>query len=253
MMRRLARPLALSAMLLGNASCAAEAQDATVTRLAARPRPPVEQSSPGLSRLSVRGGRETLLYVPKGYRTDRPAPLLVLLHGATQSAELWTRSDRFFRLADELGVVLLMPNSVGNSWDLMRGGYGPDVTRLDSSLAQVFRRCNIDRARIALGGFSDGASYALSLGAGNGDLFTALIAFSPGYFMPASRQGSPRIYMAHGTADRILPIDQTSRQVRPQLEREGYRITYHEFEGGHTVRPEDARDALAWFLSPGRP
>ena len=71
--------------------------------------------------------------------------------------------------------------------------------------------------------------------------------------MPASRQGSPRIYIAHGTADRILPIDQTSRQVRPQLEREGYRITYHEFEGGHTVRPEDAQDALAWFLSPGRP
>jgi phospholipase/carboxylesterase len=135
----------------------------------------------------------------------------------------------------------------------MRGGYGPDVIRLDSSLARVFRRCNIDRDRVALGGFSDGASYALSLGADNGDLFKTLIAFSPGYFMPASRQGSPRIYMAHGTRDRILPIAQTSRQVRSQLEREGYRVTYHEFEGGHTVRPQDVREALDWFISDPNP
>jgi phospholipase/carboxylesterase len=146
-----------------------------------------------------------------------------------------------------------MPNSVSNSWDLMRGGYGPDVLRLDSSLVQVFRRCNIDPQLVALGGFSDGASYALSLGAGNGDLFNALIAFSPGYFMPASRQGSPRIYMSHGTSDRILPIDRTSRQVRSQLEGDGYRVTYHEFEGGHTIRPADAREALMWFVSPRGP
>jgi phospholipase/carboxylesterase len=250
-MSRLLSPITISALLLANGSCGAVAQDASITSLTSRPRTAgAGKESPGLSRLAVAGGRETLLYIPGNYQPDRPAPLLVLLHGATQSAELWIRFDQFFRLADEMGIVLLMPNSVGNSWDLMRGGYGPDVVRLDSSLAQVFRRCNIDRGRIALGGFSDGASYALSLGAGNGDLFNALIAFSPGYFMPASRQGSPRVYMAHGTRDRILPIDQTSRQLRPQLESDGYRVTYHEFDGGHTVRPEDAREALAWFVSP---
>ena len=250
-MSRLFSSITISALLLANGSCGAVAQDASITRLNSRPGAAgAGKESPGLSRLAVAGGRETLLYIPGNYRPDRSAPLLVLLHGATQSAELWTRFDQFFRLADEMGIVLLMPNSIANSWDLMRGGYGPDVVRLDSSLAQVFRRCNIDRQRIALGGFSDGASYALSLGAGNGDLFSALIAWSPGYFMPASRQGSPRIYITHGVRDRILPIDQTSRQVRPQLESEGYRVTYQEFDGGHTMRPEDVRAALAWFLSP---
>jgi phospholipase/carboxylesterase len=34
---------------------------------------------------------------------------------------------------------------------------------------------------VALGGFSDGASYALSLDLTNGDLFASLIAFSPGF------------------------------------------------------------------------
>ena len=245
---QLSRSAAVTAIVLANLACNASAQGSA--RLQARPGAPRETAAPGLSRIAIEGGRETLLYVPSGYRADKPVPLLVLMHGATQSAELWTRTDQFFRLADELGIVLLMPNSVSNSWDLMRGGFGPDVERLDASLAATFRRCNIDPAKIALGGFSDGASYALSLGASNGDLFKALIAFSPGYFMPAGRQGKPRMFIAHGTNDRILPIDQTSRQLRPMLEGEGYSLSYTEFEGGHTVRPEDARAALAWFLAP---
>lgn len=32
------------------------------------------------------------------------------------------------------------------------------------------------------------------------------------------------------------------------LRREGYRVEYSEFEGGHTVPHEVARGALAWFL-----
>lgn len=249
----LSRSAAVTALLLANLACGAAAQGEGTARLRSRPGSPRQTASPGLSRIAIEGGRETLLYVPSSYRPGTPAPLLVLMHGATQSAELWTRSDQFFRLADEFGVVLLMPNSVSNSWDLMRGGYGPDVVRLDASLAAVFRRCNIDPAKIALGGFSDGASYALSLGASNGDLFTSLMAFSPGYFMPAGRTGKPRMYISHGTADRILPIDQTSRRLRPLLTGEGYTLTYTEFEGGHTVRPEDARAAFTWFLAPTRP
>lgn len=38
----------------------------------------------------------------------------------------------------------------------------------------------IDPAHVAIGGFSDGASCALSLGLVNGDLFTHVMAFSPG-------------------------------------------------------------------------
>lgn len=244
-----ARSVLLAAALLGSWSGRASAQ--STGHLGSRPGPVGEKAATGLSRLAVPGGRETLVYVPAGYRPDRPAPLLVLLHGATQSSELWTRSDSLFRLADATGVVLLMPNSVSNSWDLMRGGFGPDVVRLDSSLAQLFRRCNIDAARIALGGFSDGATYALSLGVVNGELFNALIAFSPGFFAPGRPQGKPRIFITHGTADRILPIDQTSRQITPMLRRNGYDLTYHEFEGGHTIRPEHMRGAFDWFLAGG--
>jgi phospholipase/carboxylesterase len=239
--------------ILGAWSGSAAAQAESVVRLRSRPHSPLEAAPSGLSRIAIAGGRETWLYVPAGIRPSHPAPLLVLLHGATQSADLWTRSKDLLRLADELGLVLLMPNSIDNSWDLMRGGYGPDVIRLDASLAAVFGRCTIDRQRIALGGFSDGATYALSLGVGNGDLFSALIAFSPGYLEPDGIVGKPGIYLAHGTADRILPIDRTSRRIVPLLRRQGYRLIYREFEGGHTIRPEDLRAALAWFAGLARP
>ncbi|HEV8124099.1 MAG TPA: PHB depolymerase family esterase [Gemmatimonadales bacterium] len=218
--------------------------------LEARPGVPDGRVAPGLTALGLSATRDTYLYIPAGYRPNHPAPLLVLLHGATQSAELWTRSSTLFALADSMGLVLLMPNSRGRTWDLMMEGFGPDVALLDSALTLVFRRGNIDPKHIALGGFSDGATYALSLGVGNGDLLSALIAFSPGYLAPAGRRGSPRIFIAHGTDDRILPINSTSRRIVPMLKQAGYVVEYHEFEGPHTVRPDQLRAALAWFVAP---
>jgi phospholipase/carboxylesterase len=81
--------------------------------------------------------------------------------------------------------------------------------------------------RLAIGGFSDGASYALSLGISNGDLFTHVLAFSPGFMAPAGRTGSPHIFVSHG----VLPIDRCSRKIVPDLERGGCNVLYWEFDG----------------------
>jgi phospholipase/carboxylesterase len=216
--------------------------------LRARPGAPTERATVGLTPLRISPERDAFLYVPRSYQPSRPAPLLILLHGATQDAELWISRTSVLQLADSLGVVVLIPNSKDVTWDLMRGGFGADVVRLDSALTLVFRKANIDPHRIGLGGFSDGASYALSLGMGNGDLFDALIAFSPGFLAPAGKRGHPRIFIAHGTRDQILPIDQSSRGIVPALKQQGYDVTYHEFEGPHKVQPDQLVGALAWFL-----
>jgi len=42
-----------------------------------------------------------------------------------------------------------------------------------------------DPARVTLGGFSDGATYALSIGLANGDLFPQVIGCSPGFIAQA--------------------------------------------------------------------
>ncbi|MFN8660554.1 MAG: hypothetical protein U0075_01595 [Thermomicrobiales bacterium] len=219
-------------------------------RLLARPAHATETVAPGLHRLGLDHDRErdALLLVPAGYRADQPAPFVLSLHGAGGNATsgLYPLRD----LADEAGLILLSPASRGQTWDLLRGGYGPDVAFIERALTLAFARCAVDSRRLAISGFSDGASYALSLGITNGDLFPQVVAFSPGFVAPAARRGEPRIFVSHGVNDRVLAIDHTSRRVVPQLQRAGYDVLYREFPGGHTVPPQIAHEALDWYLTP---
>jgi predicted esterase len=231
---------------------------AAAGRLAARPATPtVELVAPpargvdgrGLYALGLAARRDALFFVPAAYDARRPAPLVVMLHGAGGEGERTMASAR--ALADAAGVVLLVPPSRGPTWDVLLGAYGSDVQFVDAALAAAFARCAVDPARVALGGFSDGASYALSLGLTNGDLFTHVIAYAPGFMAPATRVGRPACYVAHGTRDAVLPIDRCSRRLVPQLRREGYDVTYREFDGPHVVPPEVAAESYAWLTGRG--
>ena len=215
-------------------------------RLRARPGKATGPAPVGLQPLMLGAARESYLYVPAGYRTERLAPLVLLLHGAGGHARQGL--DLLRTLADATGVILLAPASRERTWDLLVGRrYGPDATMIDRALEQTFSRYAIDPERGAIGGFSDGASYALSLGLTNGDLFTPVLAFSPGFMAPARRRGSPRVFVSHGTRDGVLPIERCSRKVVPQLSRADYEVRYREFDGGHTIPPEIALEALSWF------
>jgi phospholipase/carboxylesterase len=193
-------------------------------------------------------GRDGFLYVPPTYRASHPAPLIILLHGAGRSSTEWSNTP-LSALFDDLGIVVLGPDSRGPTWDLGLGGFGPDVQFIDRALSFVFDRCAIDSHHVALGGFSDGASYALSLGVGNGDLFSALCGFSPGYFIPERRLGKPRIFLSHGDADPVLPIEFTRDLLRPALQKEGYDVLFTQFSGVHTVTFDVAKSAMRWFVT----
>lgn len=200
----------------------------------------------GLREISAGSGRPSLLYAPPGLDPATPAPLAVLCHGAGSHppAGLSLLRD----LADDAGTILLAPASRAPTWDVIAGGYGPDVAAIDAALEQVFAIHVVDPERVALGGFSDGASYALSLGISNGSLFSHLIAFSPGFASPAEPEGAPRMFMTHGTGDGVLPIERCSRRLAPLLRDAGYDVIYEEFEGGHVVPPDLARAAMRWFV-----
>src|SRR5204863_153021 len=94
--------------------------------------------------------------------------------------------------------------------------------RGDPYLYLLFERGDIVRNRLAIGGFSDGASYALSLGLANGDVFSYVIAFSPSFIVRAQGRAkrsptgtaiTPLVYIAHGVSDNVLPIASTSRVI----------------------------------------
>jgi predicted esterase len=174
-------------------------------------------------------------------------PLLVLLHGATGSGAGVLR--RLGSLPEEAGVAVLAPDSRSSTWDVIEDGrFGADVHYINRALEFVFERVAVDPARIAVGGFSDGATYALSLGLINGDLFSHVVAFSPGFIVQQTPHGHPRFFISHGTSDPILPIDRCSRVIVPGLRKAGYEVTFREFNGGHEVPEAVGREGLDWLV-----
>lgn len=204
-------------------------------------------SGPGTEALGLGAERDGVIYAPPGYRADRPAPLVVMLHGAGGSAR--HALPRLRPLADTHGLLLLAVDSREVTWEGIAMRFEPDTAFIDAALARVFSRYAVDPARIAAEGFSDGASYALGLGLTNGDLFTHTIAFSPGSVPLVEPHGAPAVFVSHGTADEILPIDQCSRRIVPELRRRKYAVEYVEFDGPHTVPPGIAVQAVRWLLS----
>jgi predicted esterase len=237
-----------AALILSIACSLGHSQEAGTRhgRFTARPRPTTHQAAPGFSSLGLGRDRDALLYVPPAAKAGS-VPLLVLLHGAGGSAS--GMRTRLLGTADSIEFAILLPDSRGPTWDAIRGGYGPDIAFIDSALTLVFSRVAIDPARVIVGGFSDGASYALALGRVNGDLFSKVVAFSPGFVPPGSPTGKPEIFITHGSDDRILPYESTSMRIVPALKRAGYNVILREFNGGHTVPPELAREAFRWAVA----
>jgi phospholipase/carboxylesterase len=213
-------------------------------RLTIRAVAPATTTAPGLYPLALGRSRDGFLYVPTSYRPDTAAPLALLLHGAGQEAsELLTPMRP---LADAAGLVLVAVDSRDRTWDAILGSFSADVQFIDRALALAFSRVRVDATRLRIVGFSDGASYSLTLGIINGDFFSRIVAFSPGFIVNGPVTGKPKIFIAHGTRDTIPPIDQTSRTLVPRLKAAGYDVEYHEFDGGHGVRPDLLAQATTW-------
>jgi phospholipase/carboxylesterase len=236
--------------VIAGGGCLVSTQSASGdARLTARPRANVRTSLVS-GPLGLGGERDGVVQMPSAAPTD-PVPVLIFLHGATQRGA--SLLPRVAEAADRHGVAVVLPDSRDTTWDAIRDTFGDDVRFLNRVLDHVFSRVNVDPARLTIGGFSDGASYALSLGLANGDLFPRVVACSPGFVMPAPVTGRPRFFVSHGTTDQVLPIDQCSRVIVPRLRAMGYDVSYREFDGRHQVPPEIASEALAWMsASPPR-
>ncbi|MFE9202334.1 alpha/beta hydrolase [Micromonospora sp. NPDC007230] len=212
-------------------------------RLTARPAAVTAPGPTGLTSVpDPEGGTPALRYAPAD--GTGPYRVVVLLHGAGGSAQQGL--DLLLPLADAHRLLLVAPPATASSWDLIAEGYGPDVRRIDALLGAVLAAYPV--TGVTLGGFSDGASYALSLGLTNGDLVDAIVAFSPGFAAPLVTHGRPRVFVSHGTDDRVLPVDVCSRRLVPRLHSLGYPAEYAEFPGGHEVPAEIRQRAVDWLV-----
>lgn len=216
-------------------------------RLSFSPAPPTQAPlPPGRHRLQIDGERDAILFVPAGIDDRMPVPLFVMFHGAGGFPE---KVLPFIQEhAERRQFLLLAPHSLYPTWDIVIGGNGPDLERLQRALAAVAARYRLDRDHLAFAGFSDGASYALSIGITNGDVASHVIAFSGGFMSIFSQEGHPRVFIAHGLIDEQLPIATSGRANAAKLSSAGYDVQYVEFNGMHAIQPAIVGMSIEFFL-----
>src|ERR1700682_4548618 len=190
---------------------------------------------PGRNRLGIADERDSVLFVPTGLDEHAPVPLFVMVHGAGGFPEKVLPFIEEHAERDKF--LVLAPHSMYPTWDIVIGGSGPDLERLHQALTEVTSRYRIDRGHLAFAGFSDGASYALSIGITNGDIASHVIAFSGGFMSIFTQEGTPKLFIAHGLVDEQLPIETSGRANATKLKAAGYDVQYVEFNGLHAIQP----------------
>lgn len=104
------------------------------------------------------------LYAPRGLPLDRPAPLIVALHGRYSSAKAMHVMTGLATVADARGAVLVYPQALGGFWN--DGGHevlprseapADDVGFIEAMIEELSRARAIDRSRIYVVGYDNGA------------------------------------------------------------------------------------------------
>ena len=238
----------LSLLTLGLAACGGGSDDAGPEAVdvttGSSTKPAADSCSPGVHELTLDNGQAAQMHVAPG---SGERALIVALHGAggTPAGAI----EAFGGALNERGLVLIAPASKGRTWSILRSEQDLDLDSVNLALAEAYERCPIDHGRIAVGGFSDGATYALTLGVSNGDLFPSVIAFSPGGIVGGEQRGTPRFFVSHGVQDSVLPIARAGDAVVRNLRQAGYPVTYRRFQGDHEVPPAISKAGVRWFLA----
>jgi phospholipase/carboxylesterase len=222
-------------------------------RVTPKPPEPRDEAPPTGHVYVEQGPARAVLLTPTELDPGRRYPLITVLHGAGRQDEMLVKAVR--DEPDKRGAFFLVPRSLLPTWDLIASSERPDLDFLEYAYDLIFRRYPIDPARQALLGYSDGASYALSVGLSNPTLFRAIMAWAAGFvalapdFDPDAAR-KPDLLLEYGTHDPIFPFQHVALPMRANLERAGYTVVFRVDQGGkHWPSPDFLQEALDWFFA----
>ncbi len=229
---------------------------------------PVEDRPEGFVWIE-QGPHRAVLLTPDEIDDDRTYPLITVLHGAGRQDEMLLKGCQ--GEPERRQAFFLIPRSLHMTWDLIALGVSggaaldpaagsptserPDLDFLEYAYDLIWRRFPVDPERQGLLGYSDGASYGLSLGLSNPDIFRAVMAWAAGFLAidgNAIPEGArkPPIYLEYGTHDELFDFDQVAKPMRHNLLELGYEVSFHADQGGrHWPSSTFQDEALDWFFS----
>ena len=188
------------------------------------PHTPLTGFKPGDYNESLDSGNRTRTYtvhIPLTYNTDQAMPLVVVLHGSGGSADTVAETTDMSDKADAAGFIVVYPNGTGLLNDTLYltwncgfcCGYASDnniddVGFMRSLIGKLEGELNIDKARIFITGFSNGAMLAYRLGCELSDIVAAIAPVSGSMGDWETASSSPvSVIIFHGTADAIVPYE----------------------------------------------
>jgi len=162
----------------------------------------------GLLLAAAIAGNGFKLYLPDGYSKRAKYPLLVGLHGCTQTADDFAGLTRMAKLADAQRVIVLLPsqNPAANpmrcwNWFLpenqKRGGGEPAMIK--AMIDDVESHYSVDRSRVYAFGISAGGYMTSILLACYSDVFAAGMIASGGMYEAASDVATGLNAALHGS------------------------------------------------------
>ena len=173
----------------------------------------------GLKTIGVRTdghSRTYLLYVPPGDSAAHPLPLVLVYHGAGDTAQRATTETDLLNLAQRgHDMILVFPQGYGDSWNEGTGHTPAEQAGIDdvafsrAILGRVESHYAIDRHAVVATGLSNGALLTEFLGCKLAAELTMIVPVEgqlPEAVSGGCRPGLPiNVYEVHGTADRQIP------------------------------------------------